>query len=86
MKTIDQKDLATVAGGAAKNDEVTTALSSIQSSIKDLSSQQGNKSNDMLLPLAIMMMSRPAPTVVAPAAPAAAPIVNVSTHVRRRWW
>lgn len=89
MKTLDNNDLATVAGGAAKNDQLTQTLTSVQSSIKDLASQKSSSSNDMLLPMVMMMaMNRPAPTVVAtgaaPAAPAG-PIVNISTRVGRRW-
>jgi hypothetical protein len=89
MKTLDDNDLVTVAGGASKNDQLTQTLTSVQSSIRDLASQKNNSSNDMLLPMVMMMaFSRPAPTVVAAgAAPAAAagPIVNISTRIGRRW-
>ena len=90
MKTIDNKDLSTVAGGASKNDQLTTTLTSVQSSIKDLASQKSNSGNDMLLPLAMMMaFNRPqAPTVVTTgaAAPAAVgPVINVSNRIGRRW-
>ena len=89
MKTIDSKELVTVAGGLSKSDQLSSTLSSVQSSIKDLSSQKSNSGNDMLLPLAMMMAFRPqAPTVVAAgaAAPAAVgPIINVSNRIGRRW-
>jgi hypothetical protein len=86
LATLDNNDLSTVAGGASKNDQLTQTLTSVQSSIKDLASQKSSGSNDMLLPMVMMMaMNRPAPTVVATgAAPAAAgPVVNISTRVRR---
>jgi bacteriocin-like protein len=92
MKTIDTNELATVAGGASKNDQLTTTLTSVQSSIKDLASQRSNSgSNDLLLPMAMMMaFNRPqAPTVVtagAAVAPAAAgPVINISNRIGRRW-
>ena len=89
MKTIDNKDLSTVAGGASKNDQLTSTLTSVQSSIKDLASQKSNSGNDMMLPLVMMMaFNRPqAPTVVtAGAAPAAVgPVINVSNRIGRRW-
>jgi bacteriocin-like protein len=90
MKTIDTKELSTVAGGASKNDQLTSTLTSVQSSIKDLASQKSSGgSNDLLLPMAMMMAFRPqAPTVVAAgAAPVAAgPVINVSNRIGRRWW
>lgn len=90
MKTIDTQDLATVAGGLSKNDQLTSTLASVQSSIKDLASQKNSSSNDLLLPMVLMMaFNRPqAPTVVAAgAAPVAAgPVINVSSRIGRRWW
>ena len=90
MKTIEKNELSNVAGGASKNDQITSTLTSVQSSIKDLASQKSSSSNDMLLPLAMMMaFNRPqAPTVVATgaAAPAAVgPVINVSSRIGRRW-
>ena len=85
MKQIDARDLATVSGGSNhKNTQLTQALTQIQSSVKDLSSSNnGNTSNNLMLPMMLMMMNRPSPTtVVAAPAPAAGPVVNVST---RRW-
>ena len=85
MKTLDNQELATVAGGGSKNDQLTQTLTSVQSSIKDLASQKSSGSNDLLLPMVMMMaFNRPGPTVVAAGAPAAAsPVVNISTRVRR---
>jgi bacteriocin-like protein len=90
MKTIDQKELSNVSGGASKNDQLTSTLTSVQSSIRDLASQKSSSgSNDMLLPLAMMMaFNRPqGPTVVTAgaAAPAAGPVINVSNRIGRRW-
>ena len=89
MKTIDQNELSNVSGGASKNDQLTSTLTSVQSSIRDLASQKNNSgSNDMLMPLAMMMaFNRPqAPTVVATgSAPAAGPVINVSNRFGRRW-
>lgn len=91
MKTITTNDLNTVCGGASKaNSDVTTQLSSLQSSIKDLASNQNNKSSDLTPLLMVMALSQKqqGPTVVAAGAPAApvvagGPIVNISNRVRR---
>jgi hypothetical protein len=91
MKTIDTQELSTVAGGVSKNDQLTSTLTSVQSSIKDLASQKPSSSgNDLLLPMAMMMaFNRPqAPTVVAAGtavAPAAGPVINISNRIGRRW-
>lgn len=88
MKTLDTNALSTVAGGVTKNDQLTSTLTSVTSSIKDLASQKNNSSNDMMLPMMMMMaFNRPQPqtTVVAGAAPAApvGPIINISNRFRR---
>lgn len=91
MKTIDTNELATVAGGISKNDQLNTTLTSVQSSIKDLASQNNNSgSNNLMLPMVMMMaFNRPqAPTVVAAGAavaPAAGPVINISNRIGRRW-
>lgn len=86
MKTIDTQELATVAGGAAKNDQITSTLTQVQDSIKDLASQKTNSTDQMLLPLAMMMAFRPqAPTVVAAGAAPAGPVIHVSNRFGRRW-
>lgn len=82
MKTLDDNDLALVSGGASANDQIAQTLNAVQSSIKDLANQNKSSSNDLLLPMMMMAMNRPAPTVVASGA-AAAPVVNISTRVRR---
>jgi len=87
MKTIDTQELETVAGGVSKNDQLTSTLTSVQSSIKDLASQRSSGGNDLLVPMAMMMaFNRPqAPTVVttgAVAAPAG-PVINISNRIRR---
>jgi bacteriocin-like protein len=86
MQTLTTHDLATISGG--KNGEISTALASIQSSIKDVASQRnsGGFDSTTMLMLGLMMSQRnQGPTVVAAgAAPAAsAPVVNIST--RARW-
>jgi len=93
MKTIDTKELSSVAGGVSKNDQLTSTLTSVQSSIKDLASQNNNNSgsNNLLLPMAMMMaFNRPqAPTVVAAGAAVApasvGPVINISNRIGRRW-
>lgn len=87
MKTIDHQELSTVSGGAAKDDQLTSTLASVQSSIKDLASQKSSSSNDMLLPMVMMMaLNRPqAPTVVAAGAAPAGPVINVTSRTGRRW-
>lgn len=87
MKTIDTQELEAVAGGVSKNDQLTSTLTSVQSSIKDLASQRSSSSsNDLLVPMAMMMAFRPqAPTVVTTAAAPAAsgPVINISNRIRR---
>lgn len=91
MTTLTTLDLSNVTGGAAKNSELTSALTNIQSSLKDLSGQKngGFDSTTMLMLGLMMSQQKNSPTVIAGgAAPAAAgPVVNVSTRVAsRRWW
>ncbi|MBA2544919.1 MAG: hypothetical protein H0V17_35075 [Deltaproteobacteria bacterium] len=92
MKTLTTNVLETVSGGASKSSEVSTALSSIQSSIKDVASQKNNSGgfdSTTMLMLTMMMSNKQSsgPTVVTAGAPAQAsgPIVNISTRVRRGW-
>lgn len=92
MKTLTTNTLATVSGGASKSSEITTALKGVQDA---LTSQTNNKQSGFgsdgttMLMLGLMMSKQnQGPTVVhagAPAAPAAGPIVNISTRVRRGW-
>lgn len=89
MQTITTTALSTVNGGASKSSELTTALSSIQSSIKDVASQKSSGIDPTMMLVLAMTMSQKSsgPTVVAgaPAAPVVAggPVVNISTRVRR---
>lgn len=87
MKTLTTNDLTNVSGG--KSSEITTALASIQSSIKDVASQKNNGfDGTTMLMLGLMMSQRnQGPTVVAAggAPVASGPVVNISTRVRRRW-
>jgi hypothetical protein len=66
MKTIDLDTLNQVTGGLTKSAELTTALTSIQSSIKDLGSNNQNQSSNLLLPVMFMAMQnrRQGPSVV----------------------
>ena len=86
MKTITTEELTTVTGGTSSNDAVTSQLTALQGSIKDLAAAKPASSTDsMMLPM-MMMAMRPqqaAPTVVTAGAPAAAPVVNINTRVRR---
>ena len=85
MKTLDTQDLSAVSGGAtSSNAQVEQAVSSIQSSLKDLSSQNNsNSSSNMLLPIMVLAMNRPQPTVVAAAPAATGPVINISNRFRR---
>jgi len=91
MKTITTEELNTVTGGASSTDAgVTSQLTALQGSIKDLAANKSSSSSssESLMPMMMMMAMRPqpAPTVVAtgggaPAAPSS--VVNISTRVRR---
>lgn len=91
MKTITTNDLNTVCGGASKaNSDVTAQLTSLQSSIKDLSANNNKSSSDSMLPLIMVMamsQKQSAPTTVvaggAPAPVVGGPVVNISNRVRR---
>jgi bacteriocin-like protein len=87
MKTITTTELTNVTGGtSAANNAVTQQLTALQGSIKDLASAQTNKSStsDPTTMMMMMMAMRPQqPAVVAAPATAAAPVVNISTRVRR---
>jgi bacteriocin-like protein len=90
MKTITTNDLSNISGGASKSSEISTALTSIQSSIKDVANQKNNNNSfdsSTMLMLGLMMSQRSqGPTVVAAGAPVASgPVVNISTRVRRGW-
>lgn len=84
MKTLNALALSTVSGGTSKNDQLTTALTNIQSSIKDVTTQKPALDPTMLMVL-MMSQRQQAPTVVAAPSAAAGPVVNISTRVRRGW-
>lgn len=85
MKDITQNELENVTGGGKTSDAVNQQLTALQGSIKDLASaQSNNKSSDPTTMLVMMMALRPQPQAAVVAAPAAAaPVVNISTRVRR---
>jgi len=86
MKTLTTEALVTVTGGAGKNDAVTTQLTALQGSIKDLASAQAKPAGGLSDPTTMMVMMmalRPQPQQTVVAAPSAAPVINVSTRFRR---
>jgi len=88
MKTLTTTALENVNGGTSKSSELTSALTSIQSSIKDVANQKNNNGLDPTMLMVVMMASQrnqSGPTVVAApaAAPVGGPVVNISTRVRR---
>lgn len=86
MKTINTEALVTVTGG--KSDTVSTQLATLQGSIKDLASAQAKPAGGLSDPTTMMFMMmamRPQPQQTVVAAPAAAPVINVSTRFGRRW-
>jgi hypothetical protein len=92
--SVASKDLHRVSGGASRvtsrstgsDDQLTTMLTQITSSIKDLSSNKG-QSDPMQMMMMMMMMGGGGGggAAAAPPPPAmpAAPVVNISTNVRR---
>ena len=93
MQNLKPTELMTVVGGATKpNDAITQQLTTLQTSLKDLTSSSssggscGGNNSQMFMMMAMMMAFRPQPTVVAaggpPAVAAAGPVVNISTRVR----
>jgi len=86
MKTITTEALVTVTGGAGKNDAVSTQLTALQGSIKELASAQAKPTSGLSDPTTMMFMMmalRPQPQQTVVAAPSAAPVINVSTRFRR---
>lgn len=85
MKDLNTTELTTVVGGTTNNDQITKQLTDLQSSLKDVASNNnGGSNNNTFMMMAMAMAMRPQPTVVAAAAPAApGAVVNVSTRVRR---
>ena len=94
FSSIASNDLVRIQGGASRvtsrssgsNDQLTTMLTQITSSIKDLSANK-NQQDPMQMMMMMMMMGGGGggggQAVAAPPPPApAAPVVNISTNVR----
>ena len=91
---IDPMQLTKVAGGASRvtarggdSSEITTALQSVMTSIKDLASSKNSGSDPMQMMMMMMMMGGgggggSAPAAAAPPPPPP-PTINISTSVRR---
>ena len=95
LDTIGTKDLHTVSGGASRvttrssssNDQLTTLMTQITSSIKDLAGNK-NQNDPMQMMMMMMMMGGGGGGAAAaapppPPAPAPTPTINISTSVRR---
>jgi hypothetical protein len=95
FSSITSKDLARVSGGASRvtsrssssNDQLTTMMTQITSSIKDLAANK-NQGMDPTMMMMMMMMGgggggggAAAPPPPPPPAPAA-PVISISTNVR----
>jgi len=88
FEAIDPEKLDVVAGGAARkssNDDITAALSSITSSLKDLASNKNQGMDPMNMILIMMMMGGfgggGGGGVIGAPAGAAPPVINVDTGV-----
>jgi len=94
--TIDPTQLGKVAGGASRvsartgaaNDQLTTMLTQVTDSIKDLAKNQSSGGMDPMMMMMMMMMGGgggggAAPVAAAPPPPPT-PVINISTNVRRR--
>jgi hypothetical protein len=96
--SIDAKELANVAGGAARvtarasgaNDQLLAMMTSIGDSIKQLASSNSSGGGDSMQMMMMMMMMGGMGGGGGSAAPAAAPVapppqINISTSVKRGW-
>ncbi|MEO7732147.1 MAG: hypothetical protein ABIY55_14325 [Kofleriaceae bacterium] len=93
FSSIASNDLVRIQGGASRvtsrssgsNDQLTTMLTQITSSIKDLSANK-NQQDPMQMRMMMMMMGGGGggggQAAAAPPPPPAAPVVNISTNVR----
>lgn len=96
LTSIDRWQLNTVIGGASRvtsrsgnTDQLTTMLTQITSSIKDLANNNNNSSSQMMLPMMMMMMgggggptaSAPPPAIAA-GPPPAPPSIKITNRVR----
>ena len=96
--TIDPGALASVAGGASRvtarnnssNDQLTQMMTQITDSIKSLA--QNNNQNDPMQMMMMMMMmggmggGGGAVAAPPPPAPPQAPVINITTTVKRHGW
>ena len=86
MKTLTTTELVTVAGGTTgstkANHALTTQVTALQTSLKDLAANKDSGSSDTMTMMMMALAMRPqsGPTVIA-AAPS--PIVNISNRYRR---
>ena len=90
---IDRMQLVKVAGGAARvtarggdSSEITTALQTVMTSIKDLAGSKNSGSDPMQMMMMMMMGGGGgggAAPAAAPPPPPPAPAINISTSVRR---
>ena len=97
--SIDANELTKVAGGASRvtarssssNDQLTTMMTQITQSIQALS-QNNNQSDPMQMMMMMMMMGGMggggggAVAAPAPAPAPHAPVINISTTVKRHGW
>jgi len=94
FSSIASNDLTAVSGGASRvssrssgsSDQLTTMMTQITSSIKDLAGNK-NQSDPMQMMMMMMMMGGGGggggSVAAAPPPPPPAPVVNISTNVRR---
>ena len=94
FSSIASNDLHRVSGGASRvssrssgsSDQLTTMMTQITSSIKDLAGNK-NQSDPMQMMMMMMMMGGGGggggSVAAAPPPPPPAPVVNISTNVRR---
>jgi hypothetical protein len=95
--SIDAAQLDKVSGGASRvtarssssNDQLTTMLTGITDSIKNLAANKNQGMDPMMMMMMMMMMGggggggggAPMPA----AAPPPPPVINITTDVKRRW-
>jgi hypothetical protein len=99
FQTIDVTQLANVAGGASRvtartngNDQLTTMMTQLTQSLSQM--QNNNQSDPMQMMMMMMMMggmgggggAAAAPQPAPQAPPQQAPVINISTVVKRRGW
>jgi hypothetical protein len=95
--SITSHDLVRVRGGASRvtsrssgsSDQLTTMLTQITSSIKDLATNKGGTDPTMMMMMMMMMgggggggSAAAAPAMAAPPPPPPQPVVNISTSIR----